>query len=89
MKITLQGAAGEVTGATYLIETDGARVLLDFGMFQGAARAGEKNWVPEGLAPEGLHAVLLTHAHLDHAGRLPLLIKGGFQGPWCWRRFTF
>ncbi len=81
MKITLHGAAGEVTGSAYLIETDRARVLLDFGMFQGGARAEEKNCVPEGLAPEGLDAVLLTHAHLDHTGRLPLLIKGGFQGP--------
>lgn len=81
MNITLHGAAGEVTGSAYLIETSRARVLLDFGMFQGGARAEEKNCVPEGLAPAGLDAVLLTHAHLDHTGRLPLLIKGGFQGP--------
>ncbi len=81
MKITLHGAAGEVTGSAYLIETSRARVLLDFGMFQGSARAAEKNCVPEGLAPKGLDAVLLTHAHLDHTGRLPLLIKGGFRGP--------
>jgi metallo-beta-lactamase family protein len=81
MKITLHGAAGEVTGSAYLIQTDRARVLLDFGMFQGGARAEEKNCVPEGLDPKRLDAVLLTHAHLDHVGRLPLLLKDGFQGP--------
>jgi len=81
MKITLHGAAGEVTGSAYLIETDRTRVLLDFGMFQGGARAEEKNSVPADLAPKSLDAVLLTHAHLDHVGRLPLLLKGGFQGP--------
>ena len=81
MKITLHGAAGEVTGSAYLIETNRARVLLDFGMFQGGARAEEKNAVPAGLDPERLDAVLLTHAHLDHTGRLPLVVKGGFQGP--------
>jgi metallo-beta-lactamase family protein len=81
MKITLHGAAGEVTGSAYLIETDRARVLLDFGMFQGGAHAEMKNRVPEGLDPKRLDAVLLTHAHLDHVGRLPLLLKGGFQGP--------
>ena len=81
MKITLHGAAGEVTGSAYLIETGRARVLLDFGMFQGGARAEEKNSVPAGLDPKRLDTVLLTHAHLDHTGRLPLVVKGGFQGP--------
>jgi len=81
MKFTVHGAAGEVTGSAYLVETDRARVLVDFGMFQGGARAEEKNCLPAGLAPRQLEAVLLTHAHLDHSGRLPLLIKGGFAGP--------
>ena len=62
MKITLHGAAGEVTGSAYLIETDRARVLLDFGMFQGGARAEEKNSVPAGLDPKRLDAVLLPGA---------------------------
>jgi metallo-beta-lactamase family protein len=80
MKITLHGAAGEVTGSAYLVETDRARVLVDFGMFQGGADHDAKNILPAGLLAKPLDAVLLTHAHLDHVGRLPLLIKGGYQG---------
>lgn len=78
MKITLLGAAGgEVTGSAYLVATKRARVLVDFGMFQGR-HADELNRLPEGLADGGPDAVLLTHAHLDHVGRLPLLAKGGY-----------
>ena len=80
MKITLHGAAGEVTGSAYLLETDRARVLVDFGLFQGGARTEAKNVLPSGLEPQRLDAVLVTHAHLDHTGRLPLLIKGGYTG---------
>jgi len=80
MKITIHGAAGEVTGSAYLVETDRARVLVDFGMFQGGARIESKNVLPAGLYPKRLNAVLITHAHLDHVGRLPLLLKGGYTG---------
>ncbi len=80
IKITLHGAAGEVTGSAYLVEVGGARVLVDFGLFQGGARAEAKNVIPAGLEPHRLDAVLVTHAHLDHTGRLPLLIKGGYTG---------
>ena len=80
MKITLHGAAGEVTGSSYLVETDRARVLVDFGMFQGGRNTEAKNVLPSGLDPKQLNAVLLTHAHLDHCGRLPLLTKGGYKG---------
>ena len=81
MKITLHGAAGDVTGSAYLLETDRARVLIDFGMFQGGARMEEKNVLPAGILAQRLDAVLVTHAHLDHVGRLPLLAKNGYAGP--------
>ncbi|HMQ30796.1 MAG TPA: MBL fold metallo-hydrolase [Chloroflexaceae bacterium] len=81
MRITLFGAAGEVTGSAYLVETARARVLVDFGMFQGGRDDDERNVVPRGLAPRQLDAVVLTHAHIDHTGRLPLLPKAGFTGP--------
>lgn len=80
MKITVHGAAGEVTGSAYLVETDRARVLVDFGMFQGHAHTEQKNVLPPGLELKRLNAVLVTHAHLDHTGRLPLLLKGGYEG---------
>ncbi|MCE5318831.1 MAG: MBL fold metallo-hydrolase [Parachlamydia sp.] len=82
MKIKTVGAAGgEVTGSAYLIETSRAKVLVDAGMFQGGRASEEKNKLPEGADPTKLDALLLTHAHLDHTGRAPLLIKHGFRGP--------
>ncbi|HKX60534.1 MAG TPA: MBL fold metallo-hydrolase [Verrucomicrobiae bacterium] len=81
MKITVHGAAGDVTGSAYLVETDEARVLIDFGLFQGGTRMAAKNVLPSGLEAWKLDAVLVTHAHLDHTGRLPLLVKPGYTGP--------
>lgn len=82
MKIKIVGAAGgEVTGSAYLVETENAKVLVDAGMFQGGKATEEKNRLPESADPRTLDALLLTHAHLDHTGRVPLLLKAGYRGP--------
>ena len=81
MKIKIVGAAGgEVTGSAYFVQTEDARVLVDAGMFQGGKKSEAKNRLPSGVSPSKLDAVLLTHAHLDHTGRVPLLIKHGYNG---------
>src|SRR5689334_16143066 len=80
MQIALYGAAGEVTGSCYLLATDRAQVLVDCGMFQGAD-ADRRNRLPPDLDPSQIDAVVLTHAHLDHSGRLPLLVQRGYRGP--------
>jgi len=81
MKITVCGAAGEVTGSGYLVETKSARVLVDFGMFQGRRATDARNRDLGPVVPQELDAVIATHAHLDHTGRLPLLVKHGYSGP--------
>lgn len=82
MKIKVVGAAGgEVTGSAYFVQTATANVLIDAGMFQGGKATEEKNRLPEGADPLQLDALLLTHAHLDHTGRLPILLRHGFKGP--------
>lgn len=77
MKITPYGAAGEVTGSCYLIETSEARVLVDLGIFHGRDFL-KRNILPAQIMAEKLDAVVLTHAHLDHTGRLPLLVGAGY-----------
>lgn len=79
MKITFCGAAGQVTGSAYLLETSRARLLIDCGLFQGGRASEDRNHEPLPFDPNSLHAVLLTHAHLDHCGRLPLLTKAGYN----------
>jgi len=80
MKLTFIGAAGEVTGSSHLLETPAGRLLIDCGMFQGHRReAAEKNRSFP-IETETVRAVILSHAHIDHSGRLPLLHKRGFQG---------
>lgn len=81
MKIKIVGAAGgEVTGSAYFVQTERAKVLVDAGMFQGGKKSEAKNRLPAGVDLSKLDAVLLTHAHLDHTGRVPLLVKHGFTG---------
>lgn len=80
MKLTPYGAAGEVTGSCTLFESGNNKLLVDFGMFQGGVDHEEKNFQPIQFDVSSLSAVLITHAHLDHVGRLPLLAKNGYQG---------
>lgn len=80
MRLSLHGAARDVTGSCHLLETDDARILIDCGMFQGGRALREDNADPFGFEPRDIDCVLLTHAHLDHCGRLPLLVKRGFTG---------
>ena len=74
------GAAGTVTGSQYLLETDRAKVVVDCGMFQGRPDERIRNAVPLAYDPATIDAILLTHAHLDHCGLLPLLVRSGYRG---------
>lgn len=79
--LTFLGAAGTVTGAKFLVATDGARLLLECGMFQGLRELRARNWEAPPVQPGTLAAVLLSHAHIDHSGYLPRLVRDGFEGP--------
>ena len=81
MKIGFHGAAREVTGSCHLLEADGRRILLDCGMIQGGKERHERNREPFAFDLGSLTAVVLSHAHIDHSGRLPLLCRAGFGGP--------
>ena len=80
MKVSFHGAAQDVTGSCHLVETENHRILVDCGLFQGGGELHDDNAVPFGFDAASIDAVLLTHAHLDHCGRLPLLVKRGFKG---------
>ena len=79
--LTFLGAAGTVTGSKFLVEGEGARLMVDCGLYQGERRWRSLNWEAPPVDPASVDAVALTHAHLDHCGYLPALVRGGFAGP--------
>lgn len=80
LTMTSLGGAGTVTGSKHLLEHDGKRILIDCGLFQGMKNLRELNWEPLPVPPASINAVILTHAHLDHSGYLPRLVRDGFRG---------
>jgi metallo-beta-lactamase family protein len=80
-KITFLGAAGTVTGSKYLVEAGGKRLLVDCGLFEGAKELKQRNWEQFAVDPATIDWLLLTHAHIDHTGYIPRLVKAGFRGP--------
>lgn len=81
MQLQFLGGASTVTGSRFLLTTSRAEVLIDCGMFQGSPNETVRNRVPHGMDASKLDAILITHAHLDHCGLLPLVVKDGFSGP--------
>jgi metallo-beta-lactamase family protein len=79
--ISFWGGVGTVTGSKFLVETDKARVLVDCGMFQGLRELRDRNWQDPPFDPRALTAILITHAHIDHTGFLPRLVRQGYHGP--------
>jgi metallo-beta-lactamase family protein len=80
-KLTFLGAAGCVTGSKYLVEAAGKRLLVDCGIFQGLPELQDRNYKPLSIDPKTIDYLVLTHAHLDHTGWLPVLVKSGYRGP--------
>ena len=80
-KLTFLGAAGTVTGSKYLVEAAGKKLLLDCGLFQGPSEISDRNYNPLPLDPKTIDYCVLTHAHLDHCGWLPCLVRDGYRGP--------
>ena len=80
MNLTFAGAAGTVTGSRYLLEHDQQRLLIDCGLFQGYKMLRLRNWAPFPVPAASIQAVVMTHAHLDHSGYLPVLVREGFRG---------
>ena len=80
MDLQFLGATGTVSGSKYLLRSGGCQVLVDCGLFQGYKQLRLRNWAPLPIDPRSLNAVVLTHAHLDHSGYLPLLVRSGYAG---------
>ncbi|MBR9870491.1 MAG: MBL fold metallo-hydrolase [Gammaproteobacteria bacterium] len=80
MKLRFLGGTGTVTGSRYLLSDENHRLLVDCGMYQGVKTLRRRNWAPFPVDPSTINAVVLTHAHIDHSGYLPALVKNGFKG---------
>ena len=80
VNITFLGGTGTVTGSKYLVEHGGKQLLVDCGLFQGYKQLRLRNWSPLPVTPTDIDAVILTHAHLDHSGYVPLLYRHGYRG---------
>ena len=80
MSLRFLGATGTVTGSRYLVDSNGRRILVDCGLFQGYKQLRDRNRLPFPVPPESIDAVLMTHAHLDHSGYIPALVRDGFTG---------
>jgi metallo-beta-lactamase family protein len=80
MQLSFLGATGTVTGSKYLVTAGGRKILVDCGLFQGLKQLRLRNWEPPPIDPASVEAVVLTHAHIDHSGYLPLFVKNGFLG---------
>ncbi len=78
--ISFYGGVGSVTGSKYLLESNGKKVLVDCGLFQGLKELRERNWQDPPFRADEIDAVIITHAHIDHTGYLPRLVKLGFSG---------
>ena len=89
MQVTCLGATRTVTGSCFLVENERLRFLVDCGMFQGGREIERRNYSLSRCRPQQLHYVLLTHAHIDHCGLLPRLVKEGFRGKILCTEATF
>ncbi len=89
MKLSFHGAAGTVTGSCYLLTTDTSKIVIDCGLFQGSPELEQLNSEPFGFTPSEATGMLLTHAHLDHCGRIPKLVREGFNGPIYMNQATY
>ena len=78
--LTFLGGAGTVTGSRFLVECSGVRVLVDCGLYQGPRDLRSRNWERSNVDPASIDAVVVTHAHIDHCGYLPVLVRDGFAG---------
>ncbi|HTJ51161.1 MAG TPA: MBL fold metallo-hydrolase, partial [Cyclobacteriaceae bacterium] len=81
VKVKFLGAAGTVTGSRYLLEIGNFRLLFDCGLFQGLKELRLRNWDPFPVDPASINAIIISHAHIDHTGYLPRIVKEGFKGP--------